>query len=368
MSAAADQPTTVRSGEELDTERLASWLGGQLPRFAGLDATAIHVDQFPAGHSNLTYLLTIKAQGVAEELVLRRPPFGKKARGAHDMGREYRLLSGLRGHYAAIPEPIATCDGDDVLGAPFYLMRRVAGVILRKRLPADIAADVGLVERIHTSFVTNFAAIHAVDWEAAGLTDLYRGDGYVARQIGGWTRRYERAKTDEIAAIDQVAAWLADNMPADSGSTLVHNDYKHDNLVLDPRDPTRIVGVLDWEMATIGCPLMDLGTTLGYWVEAGDPAPLKAFAFCPSYVPGAPTRAELVAAYEAASGRQVDAPVFYFAYGLFKLAVVAQQIYRRYADGATSDPRFAMFIEGVKLLGAQAAKAIETGQLSGAKP
>jgi len=356
MSAPLDPTAPVRDGEGLPLDALAAWLEGAAPELAGLPLT---VEQFPRGHSNLTYLL----RAGDRELVLRRPPFGARIASAHDMGREHAILSGLHPHLPVVPRPIAYCPDDSVIGAPFYLMERITGLIIRKRLPAELNAGDGLVARVSDALVRALVEVHAVDWCAAGLDSLYKGEGYVVRQIEGWTRRYQAAQTDDLPEVDAVARWLADHLPPESAPTLIHNDFKHDNLVLDPDDPGRVIGILDWEMATVGDPLMDLGTTLGYWIEATDPAHIQAFAFCPSNVPGAPTRAELVAAYEAASGRAVDHPVFYFVYGLFKLAVVAQQIYRRYTLGHTRDPRFATFIFGVKLLAELATRAIERGRI-----
>ncbi|MFT7581553.1 MAG: aminoglycoside phosphotransferase (APT) family kinase protein [Myxococcota bacterium] len=357
MSPPIDQATAVRDGETLDLDSLRAWFAASVPDLAGKPVT---LAQFPKGHSNLTYLLNVGGQA----LVLRRPPFGTRAKSAHDMGREFRILSALQGHYLLAPEAIAFCEDESVLGAPFYLMQRLEGLIVRKRLPEGVPGDPDAMGEMSRAFVDNMVAIHAVDWQAAGLSDLYRGEGYVARQISGWTRRYDKAQTDEIATVNQVATWLAENLPVEAVPTLIHNDYKHDNLVLDPADPTRIIGVLDWEMATVGDPLMDLGTTLGYWIETNDPAQVQAFAFCPSNRPGMYSRQQLVDAYQQTSGREVATPVFYFVYGLFKLAVVAQQIYQRFKLGHSKDPRFASFIFGVRMLTDLAARAIDKGRIN----
>ncbi len=354
-----DEAGEVRAGEALDVEALQGWLAREVPGLAG----PVEVLQFPKGHSNLTYLLRVAGR----EVVLRRPPFGAKIKSAHDMGREFALLSGLRQVWDKVPEPLAYCEDEGVLGAPFYLMERLSGLIIRKRMPPGVEAGPEAMRALCEAMVGTLAEIHAVDWRAAGLEGLWRGQGYVRRQVEGWTDRYVRAKTDEIPEIEQVAAWLAANLPEEGAPALIHNDFKHDNLVLDPavrgRASWRVVGVLDWEMATVGDPLMDLGTTLAYWVEATDPAPVRSFAFCPTDVPGSYTRAELVRRYEEVSGREVKDPVFYFAYGLFKLAVVAQQIYRRFKQGHSKDARFASFILGVRILGGLGARAIEKGRI-----
>jgi aminoglycoside phosphotransferase (APT) family kinase protein len=352
---AIDAAAPVREGEALDLAALRRWLDVACPELVG----DVALTQFPAGHSNLTYLLTIGDR----EVVLRRPPFGARIASAHDMGREYRLLSALHPVWPRVPRPLACCDDAGVLGAPFYLMERLRGVIVRKRLPAGVDASPEGVDRLCGALADTLVEVHGVDWRAAGLGPLYKGDGYVARQVSGWTRRYDAARTDDVRAIEDAARWLAANLPTDASPTLIHNDFKHDNLVLDPADPTRVVGLLDWEMATIGDPLMDLGTTLGYWIEATDPPHIQAFAFCPTNVPGAWSRARLVEEYARRSGREVTDPVFYFVYGLFKLAVVAQQIYRRYKLGHTQDERFARFLLGVQVLGDLATRAIDRGRV-----
>jgi len=351
-----DGAAPVRDGEALDLEALRGWLDEAAPELTG----DITLSQFPAGHSNLTYLLTIGDR----EVVLRRPPFGTKAASAHDMGREHRLLSALHPVWPRVPRPLAYCEDDAVLGAPFYLMERLRGVIVRKRVPEGLDATPTGVEQLCAGIADTLAEVHAVDWRVAGLDGMYKGAGYVERQVRGWTRRYEAARTDDVKTVEQAARWLVEHLPGeDSDATLIHNDLKHDNLVLDPADPARVVGLLDWEMATIGDPLMDLGTTLGYWVEATDPPHIQAFAFCPTNVPGAWSRARLVDEYARRSGREIDNPVFYFVYGLFKLAVVAQQIYRRFKLGQTQDKRFARFLMGVHALGDLATRAIDRGRV-----
>ena len=342
----------MRAGEDLDRERLAAFLRDA----AGLTGE-LSVEQFGSGWSNLTYL--VRCGG--DELVLRRPPVGSKVKTAHDMGREHRILSRLRPVYELVPRPVALCEDPAVLGAPFYLMERVPGVILRSRLPPGLELPEATARGLAEALVDNLARLHAVDWEAAGLGELGHPEGYAARQARGWAERWRGSQTDEVPAVEQVAAWLQANVPAEAGASLVHNDYKHDNLVLDPDDLTRIRAVLDWEMATIGDPLLDLGTTLGYWVEAGDPEPLRALAFGPTAVPGTPTRREVADRYAAASGRDLGALGWYYAFGLFKIAVIAQQIYFRWKQGLTHDPRFAHLPLAIRVLGAQAQRVAETG-------
>ena len=349
-----DLAQVVREGEGLDVTALGAWLATHVPTLSG----DITVTQFPKGHSNLTYLLTIGGH----EVVLRRPPFGSRVKSAHDMGREHRLLTALRPAYNKGPKPIVYCDDTSVLGAPFYLMERIVGIIPRRTLPKGVTVDHAQLSR---ALVHELAALHAVDTHTPGLDELYKGEGFAQRQVSGWSDRWHKSKTQDVPAVDSVIAELARAVPADQGRVVVHNDFKYDNLVLDPADPTRIIGVLDWEMATVGCPLMDLGSALAYWVELADPQPIRMFAFGPTDAPGALTRAELVEVYGEAAGRSVTRPVFYFAFGLFKLAVVAQQIYQRFVEGHTKDARFASFGHAVAALGALARSALDRDRVSG---
>lgn len=353
-----DQSKPVRPGEELDLARLEAYLQAERPE---LDSDNLTVEQFPSGFSNLTYLLRLDDR----DLVLRRPPFGANIKGGHDMLREYTILSNLISVYPYVPRPLLYCDDESILGAPFYIMERLTGVILRPQMPPAMIPEPPLMSRIANAFAENFAALHAVDIEQAGLAGLGRPQGYIERQINGWTRRYHKARTDDIPEMDRVAAWLAEKIPAESGVALIHNDYKYDNIVLDPADWSRIIGVLDWEMATIGDPLMDLGSSLGYWVEAGDPPAILALQFSPTTLPGNPTRVELVEQYARQSGRDVSNVLFYYVYGLFKLAVIVQQIYYRFKMGYTQDPRFAGLIHAVRACGQVAVRAISKGRIDG---
>ncbi len=348
-----DQPAPVRAGEELDEQRLRTYLEQHIPHLSG----RLTVEQFPRGFSNLTYLVRFGDH----EMVLRRPPFGANIKSAHDMGREHTILAGLYPVYKKVPEPLLYCQDHGVLGAPFYLMSRLEGVILRPQMPQEMIPAPDLMGRIADSFIDNLADLHAVDYKAAGLAKLGRPQGYVRRQVEGWIGRYQKSSTDDIPEMDQVSSWLAGNMPPESGATLIHNDYKYDNLVLDPGNWSQIRGVLDWEMATIGDPLMDLGTTLGYWVEAGDPPAIQALRLSPTNLPGNPSRAQLIERYMDKSGRDLPEPVFYFVYGLFKLAVIVQQIYYRYKRGHTQDPRFSDLNIAVIACGQMAAQAVRKG-------
>lgn len=350
-----DNPRPVRDGEQLDTAKLLAYLGTRLPDMDG----QVEVRQFPAGFSNLTYLLRIGAQ----EFVLRRPPFGAKIKTAHDMGREFLILSRLYPVYGKVPRPVLYCEDETIIGAPFYLMERVEGVILRARLPEGLTLAPEIMRGLSESFIENLVEIHALDYLGAGLNELGRAEGYVVRQIEGWTKRYYNARTDEVPEIEKLAQWLREQAPADSGRALIHNDYKYDNVVFAPVDLSRVVAVLDWEMATIGDPLMDLGTTLGYWVEADDPEEWKQLGFGLTALPGNLARRELVEFYTRRSGREVQHLVFYFAYALLKVAVIVQQIYYRYRQGFTTDPRFSNLGQLVRACGQLAQRAIEKNRI-----
>ena len=355
MADFADLPRSVRPGEELDAARLEPFL---LRYFPGSGA-GIEIAQFPGGHSNLTYLVRFGGR----DFVLRRPPFGSKVKSAHDMSREYRVLSRLHAVYPPAPEVMLYCDDDSILGAPFYLMERVRGVIIRRDPPEGLPFPAETAHGLSESFVDNLARLHSLDYQAIGLGDLGKPQGYMERQVRGWLERYHGSKTGENPEIEPLAAWFHDHMPADFGAALIHNDYKYDNVVLDPAQITRIVGVLDWEMSTLGDPLSDLGTALAYWVDPEDSPALQNIRWCPSTYPGSFTRAALVERYARATGRDVSGMSFYLAFARFKIAVIVQQIYYRYCQGLTKDPRFAAMGDVVKTLLAAALHTAETNSI-----
>jgi aminoglycoside phosphotransferase (APT) family kinase protein len=351
-----DTPRATRKGEELDEARLTSYLTEHLPGFEG----TLLIEQFPAGFSNLTYLL----RAGDRDFVLRRPPFGAKIKTAHDMSREYKILTHLYPVYKKVPRPVLFCEDESVIGAPFYLMERVTGVILRAQPPAGLTLSRDVMQRLSKSLIENLAEVHSVDYKAAGLSEMGQPLGYILRQVEGWTKRYFNARTDDVPSIERLAAWLKEQMPKDSErSALIHNDYKYDNLVLATDDLTKIIAVLDWEMATIGDPLMDLGTTLGYWVDADDPAEWQAYGFGLTTLPGNLSRREMLDYYARLTAREIPDAVFYYAYGLLKIAVIVQQIYFRYRQGLTKDPRFASLLHLVKACGQLAERAIEMNRI-----
>ncbi len=356
MRAPVDPAAPVRDGEELDLGALENYLSANLEQFDG----GLEVAQFPSGHSNLTYSLRIDGQ----EYVLRRPPFGSKVKSAHDMGREFRVLSHLHPVYAPAPKPLLFCGDPAVMGCDFYIMERIEGTIFRAAKPDDFETEPKTVRGCCEAFIDNLVRIHEIDWEAAGLGALRKTDGeYCERQVKGWTKRYYGSQTDDIADIEKTIQWLNERIPHDAGAVVVHNDYKFDNIVFDPGDITKIIGVLDWEMTTIGDPLMDLGTSLGYWVQANDDIPLATVACFLTQEPGAMTRLELAERYAEKTGRDISNLHYYQIFALFKLAVIVQQIYYRYHQGLTKDPRFAIMIEMVKILGTKAVATIETGKV-----
>jgi aminoglycoside phosphotransferase (APT) family kinase protein len=356
MSFPIDQARPVRDGEQLDVAKLSDYMAGHLPG----PGQPLSVEQFLHGHSNLTYLITVGT----DEWVLRRPPFGNRVKTAHDMGREYRILSRLCAVYPQAPRPVLYCEDESILGAPFYLMERRRGVILRGAHTADRPLTPDLIRRLCETLVDRMAELHALDFRAAGLEEVGKPQGYVERQVTGWIKRYQDARLDEIPDLERAAAWLTGNLPAESaGASLIHNDFKFDNLVLDPADLTQIVALLDWEMATIGDPLMDLGTTLAYWTEASDPEPLHFHIVGPTKEPGSLTRREIVERYAHQTGRDVSNMLFCYVCGLFKVAVIGQQIYARYVRGMTKDPRFAGFNKLVAALGIGAVRAIDARRI-----
>jgi len=347
-----DQATTIRPGEELPLSDLQNYLQKALDGFDAIKA----IQQFPGGYSNLTYLVQTN-QG---DYVLRRPPIGANIKSAHDMGREYRVLSLLQPVYQKIPEPILYCEKEDIIGAPFYLMERVEGVILRAKPPKNVSLTPELMRGLSKAAIDNLVQLHRLDIEKTGLAQLGKPEGYIERQIHGWIKRYYKAETDTIESMNEVAEWMQHHLPEPQPPALIHNDYKYDNLVLHPENLIEIRAVLDWEMTTVGDPLMDLGTTLGYWSEPEDVKNVPLAASNLTYLPGNFSRREVVNYYGEQSGRDVSNILFYYVYGAFKIAVIVQQIYARYKKGLTQDARFANLGQAVQYFGNTARKAIET--------
>jgi aminoglycoside phosphotransferase (APT) family kinase protein len=351
-----DKPTKVRESEELNLKVVEAFIKDNIPGLSG-DLT---VEQFPSGYSNLTYLIRIGDR----ELVLRRPPFGRKAKTAHDMGREYRILKALKPVFPYCPRPLAYAEDKSLIGCPFYVMERIQGIILRRNLPKGLDLSPGQMRSLCENLLDVHHQLHSVDYKAIGLEGFGKPEGYVKRQVDGWSGRYLAAHTPDAPMFEKIMQWLHDKMPPDfPRPAVIHNDYKFDNVVLDPEYPLKIKGVLDWEMATIGDPLMDLGSSMGYWVQNDDPPDFQAARILPTNLPGALTRDDLVKRYAGKARIRIDHFDFYFCFGLFRLAVIVQQIYYRFYHGQTKDERFKLLIDTVKLLEKQANRTMEQSGL-----
>jgi aminoglycoside phosphotransferase (APT) family kinase protein len=338
-----DDPELIvpRDDEQLELARLEPWLREHLEGAEG----ALRVAQFRGGRANLTYLLCFGAR----EFVLRRPPLGPIPAGAHDMGREHRVLSRLWRHFPLAPRCYLHCTDPDLIGAPFQVMERRRGQVIRREMPAACAADAECLSGIADMLIDVLVALHAVDREAAGLADLGHPDGFVQRQLEGWAKRFYAAAHEDNPSMDRLVGWLTERLPRSRHVALLHNDYKLDNLLLDSADPRRAVAILDWDMCTSGDPLMDLGYLLNQWVEPGDPQAWIAMSSLPSHTPGFPSRAHAIARYAAATGIDMAQVDWYHAFAAMKFAAVVQQIFIRYHRGQTRDGRFAAYDERAKV-------------------
>jgi aminoglycoside phosphotransferase (APT) family kinase protein len=357
----------VRPGEELDPSALEAYLRahmGELLSGQPLDDAGIELEQFPGGHSNLTYLVRLGGH----EFVLRRPPVGPVAPTAHDMPREYRLLSAIHPVFNLAPRPYLLCEDLSIIGVPFYLMERRRGIVIRREMPAEFGDSQEVRRRISEALVDTMALLHSVDIYSTGIAGIGKPAGFVTRQVKGWTERWHRSKTSEVREVEEVVNWLAGRIPpepdpaAGRPATLVHNDMKLDNTMLDPSDPSRVVAVLDWEMCTVGDPLIDLGIFLCYWAQKGDPEARRESISPVTTEPGWMTRAEVIERYCEKTGRDVSGIAFYETFALFKVAVVLQQIYFRYVRGQTKDERFKEFDRRVEGL---ARAALDLAEKSG---
>jgi aminoglycoside phosphotransferase (APT) family kinase protein len=343
-----DQATQIRHGEELNQELLNDYLKSQLSDFEDIT----EITQFPGGFSNLTYLI----KTTSKEYVLRRPPFGANIKSAHDMGREFKVLSLLKPNYPKVPKPVIFCEDESVMGCQFYMMERVQGVIFRGKDALKMDMPEATMRQLSENLIDNLADLHLLDIEKTGLINLGKPEGYVQRQVEGWIGRYEKSQTDDIPAMVETAAWLRANMPRLQAPAFLHNDYKYDNVILNPDDLTEILGVLDWEMSTVGDPLMDLGASLAYWCEEGDGQFLKSFNI--TWLAGNLSRKEVIERYAKKTGRDVSDILFYYVFGLYKNVVIMQQIYARWKAGLTRDPRFGALIHGINELSRMAVGAI----------
>jgi aminoglycoside phosphotransferase (APT) family kinase protein len=352
--AGVDESVEIREGEELDNALVESFLRDSIQ---GLDG-AFAIRQFPGGFSNLTYSIRVGNR----EMVLRRPPFGKKAKTAHDMNREYKILSALYPVFPYCPKPLAYTEDESIMGCPFYVMERIPGIILRKDIPKEMAFSGTHARTLCENMIDHLYRLHTLDYNDIGLGNFGKPQGYVNRQVTGWVKRYRNARTPDVPDFEPVIGWLEKNQPPDSEfSGIIHNDYKFDNLVLNSENLTEITGILDWEMATLGDPLMDLGGTLAYWINKDDPDEAQLMRMLPTNADGMMTRKELLDLYQEKSGRKIDNFDYYYCFGLFKLAGIGQQIYYRYYHGQTKDKRFAQLAFAVTILEKIAQRVVNGG-------
>lgn len=330
-----DRGVAVREQERFDVSAVDQWLKGIRPHLEGEP----EVTQFPGGASNWTYRLAYRN----DDLILRRPPAGTKAKSAHNMKREHDLQAALKGVFPAVPTMVGYCDDTSLIGSDFYIMERIEGIIPRKNLPKDVSLSPEQVRTLCHQMLDQLIALHQVDYKSAGLEHLGKGEGYIDRQIAGWSGRYQKAKTWNVPSAKGLMKWFADNKPNAETLCITHNDFRFDNVILNPEQPTEILAVLDWELATIGDPLVELGNLLAYWVQADDDRIARTTRRQPTHLPGMLTRKEAVAYYLEKTGRTVSDMRFYEAFGLFRLSVIAQQIYYRYHHKQTRNPAFKNF-------------------------
>lgn len=321
----------VRPGEELETTRLEPYLRAHLPRAGG----PFELRQFGGGHANLTYLVRFGDT----EYVLRRPPLGPLPKGGHDMKREYRVLSRLYASFELAPRAFVLCTDPAVIGADFVVMERRNGIVIRLKLPERLALDPAACRKLSENFIDAVAALHSVDYAAAGLADLGHPAGYLERQLSGWVERWHAANTPDQADASSLVERLQRDIPVSGSPAIVHNDVKLDNTIVAADDPTRFVAFLDWDMCTLGDPLTDLGNVITLWREPGDPPPISQSEM-PTGIPGFLTRAEIIERYARTTGRDCSRAAWYHAFNLFRYSVIAQQIYARFVRGQTQDQRF----------------------------
>lgn len=357
MEIGINKSVEVRSNEEINIAALNAFLSAGKKAVGNIKS----IRQFPGGFSNLTYLVETDVK----DLVLRRPPAGaKNIKGGHDMVREFRLLDAIKkSGFGHVPNPIFLSEGDNFLDAPFYLMEKVEGVIFRAADAPKLLETYSheTFQNISTALCDTLVDLHAIDIVKTGLISIGKPEGYIARQVEGWYKRYEKSQTDDLPVMKELYDWLTANMPEDNAPTLIHNDFKYDNVVLNPENLSEIRALLDWEMTTVGDPLMDVGTALSYWCEGSDDDFTKTFNL--SWLPGNLTRQEFADRYAEKSGRDLSNILYYYVFGLFKNSVVLQQIYNRFKMGLTSDPRFGALIFGVKVLSGKAAKSIKNNAM-----
>ena len=357
----------VREGEELDVAAVENWLKQQGIELHG----QADVTQYSGGASNWTYRLKYNNA----DLILRRPPKGTKAKSAHDMAREYHVQHHLSPFYSVLPEMVALCQDESVIGCDFYVMKRIKGIIPRAKLPPELQFGEAEVNKLCVNVIDKLIELHQVPYQGTELEKLGKGDGYCRRQVEGWDARFEKAHTLNVPSFKFVRKWLLENIPDDTNTCIIHNDWRFDNVILDPNNPTEVIGVLDWEMATLGDPLMDLGSALAYWVEDTDNMIFKSTRRQPTHLKGMFTRKQVVDYYLKKMDMQTENWTFYEVFGIFRLGVIAQQIYYRYYHQQTNNPAFkdfwivihALHIRALKLIGKQKFEANDIAQKYKAK-
>jgi aminoglycoside phosphotransferase (APT) family kinase protein len=348
-----DHSIPLKQGEQFDIAVLNHYLVEHVPAIGKI----ISVTRFPGGYSNITYCLETENKSY----VLRMPPAGASIQSAHDMGREFRVISLLQPHFIKVPVVYHYCENTAVIGFPFYIMERLKGVVLRAGNAPKMQIDPSMMHQISNALVDNLVELHAIDIVKTQLIQLGKPDGYVNRQVTGWIKRYYAAETDLIKNMNSIAEWLSKNFPREQQPSFLHNDYKYDNVILDPNQLSKIIGVLDWEMATIGDPLMDVGASLAYWFEAEEEPILRTYNL--TWLPGNLSRKEFVARYAEKTNRDISDMLFYYIFGLFKNAVIGQQIYHRWKQGNSNDVRFGGLLPLIQLLSLKAVNALERNSI-----
>lgn len=338
LQGTVDVGGSIRQGEEIDASRVTDWLNDLGVKVRGVP----EVTQYAGGASNWTYRFNYPHAegGDPTDLILRRPPAGTKAKSAHDMGREYTVQSLLKLALPEVPTMVGLCRDPSVIGSEFYVMERIEGLIPRRKMPKGVELSEKQARALCEAMWSKLVDLHNVDIENTGLSTLSKGPGYTERQVEGWSTRFDKAKTWNVTSFGKVRRWLEANCPADSRLCMIHNDWRMDNLVLNPQNPTEVIGILDWELSTIGDPLMDLGGAMAYWTQTDDTKLMSMTQRQPCTLPGMMSRKEIVDFYMKRNGLEIDNWVFYEVFGLFRLAVIAQQIYYRYFHKQTRNPMF----------------------------
>jgi len=350
------ETVTVRPEAALDLEVVDRFLRGRLPHTDG----PLEVVQFAGGHANLTYLVRFGDR----EYVLRRPPSGPVAPGAYDMAREFRVLSALWPVFPPASRPFLFCEDMTILGAPFFVMERRRGLVIRKEMPSVYLNRPELYRRLSEAMVDTLVDLHAIDYRAVGLETLGKPEGFVERQVNSWVKRWERVKVaHEISVMDELGRWLLGRLPRSPAPTLIHNDYKLDNMMVDPADIALILALFDWDQCTLGDPLVDLGLLLNYWTQADDAPGRQSLSSAPTTLPGFYTRAEVLQRYAERSGRDVSAISFYEVFALWKTATVCMQLFVLYKNGQLQDERLSDFNQRAELLAEAAHEIARTSVL-----